>query len=692
VPWAKRGVVWSANRYKATGTISNSEVTRSIPDTEALTAVSEEVSRKKLKEERERLGVFFSETIRRHWILCARSMGLLASRTELVAEIQDVAGIKRAFLNIDGLQNKVCALYMLTFFIDDVIYPGVFGAEHGEMAEDSALALENATTTPRRQAMPTGRKTFLGSLFGDKANKIRRSLIHSVLNVRELKMQLVRSKMMGEGDFVTMSVQSGPLIHTPANHVRSKDRCYLHVKRSVTGDSAVFLRSVEVIVNTHPLYGEWHGNVTRMLVAYFDAHRADVVPMGVEEESDDDNSVGLMNWFVAPGNGTVVEVEDLHPVVEVEVEVEDLRAVVEVENLQGIMHPANDSSSDDDGASFSTEVRDRLLAAGRDIVACRGGVSAPPVSARPSTVGIAPKPTVGVAPNPSPVVRPVVATRLVPAAVVVPAQVPPPPVVRPVVATRLVPAAVVVPAQVPNVLPPVVHQVVPPLAVATGRVPVEVEIAGQPPIVSPVGLAPVKLKPATEPKSPPESVVPSLTTVLVVPSHAVVQSVAQIIGLTKTTSTSAVVDSRGAQGFGNRLQAFVQNARESRAEGEENLDRQIKRAAKTGTGGNKPSKKAKKTRAGENEITTKKPPKKKTTKAGTSAKKPLKKKLTVTTVTPPNETTPSPILVKSNKMCCHNTKGSQLTSCSSTFRLAYKKEGQYFLLVNSCVSCGGTFV
>jgi hypothetical protein len=147
--------------------------------------------------------------------------------------------------------------------------------------------------------MPFSRNTFLGLLYGDANNKVRRSLIHSVLNTRKFKWEMIRSGMMAEGDFITMSTQKGPLITKPNSCVRPKDRFFVHIKRNVGGSTAIYLRSVEVNLSLHETFLVWHGSLSKMFVLY------EAEGNQVHDDTDEvvtpervDDSVALMGWYM----------------------------------------------------------------------------------------------------------------------------------------------------------------------------------------------------------------------------------------------------------------------------------------------------------------------------------------------------------------------------------------------------------
>jgi hypothetical protein len=205
----------------------------------------------------------------------------------------------------------------------------------------------------------------------------------------------------------------------------------------------------------------------------------------------------------------------------------------------------------------------------------------------------------------------------------------------------------------------------------------------------------------------------------------------------KPVSTSAVVDGRGARGFGGRVQAFVDLAKKN-VSVEHDLLKAIKRAGKA----KKPKAKAKtpkakaakavaaKPKAGKSksekakgakpkaaepkagkraseEGTFGKPkaaePKagKRVSEEGTIGKAPKKTKMAKARTDEggtggglgageePVVAAPSPPVPNTNSVTCcrHSTKASQLVPCNTGFRSAYMKSGQYFDLNQKCVMC-----
>jgi hypothetical protein len=260
--------VWRTSRYHPTEPITCATADGNMPDILAKTPANLQAKRDELCKERLRLRKVCGELAKRHFVLLAQAMGLKAHLTsELVGEVQDMRGIRKAISGLDGWREKVAALYHLTFYADERTYPSVCGDTHGNLAEDTILAVENASLSTHRDVLPPNQKTFLGKLYGDVKNKIRRALIVSVLGTKASKQQLVREGILSsEEESLTLSIQSGPHVPRPEGWARAKEVYYAHVVAA--GKPAEILESYEFSLLTQGAFSGWDDGIRGALVQF----------------------------------------------------------------------------------------------------------------------------------------------------------------------------------------------------------------------------------------------------------------------------------------------------------------------------------------------------------------------------------------------------------------------------------------
>ena len=117
------------------------------------------------------------------WIGYANAMGLVFHEFH-TPESRQITTMKDLRTALKQLPNckKLAALYFMTGYTRDVLYPQVlWGETHQTAVEDYVMDAMNATFATSRTDMQHGHKTCVGQLYGQLYNKKKHKLQRSIL-------------------------------------------------------------------------------------------------------------------------------------------------------------------------------------------------------------------------------------------------------------------------------------------------------------------------------------------------------------------------------------------------------------------------------------------------------------------------------------------------------------------------------